>query len=123
MDETLGDRICSAREQLGWTQEKLAEAAGINRVTLAKYEAGRSEPGAMVLSRIAVALGVTADYLLGNYEPTPGDDEAWEIRERLRRDPDYRLLFKAARKATPSHLRAAAAVLKELEPEGPDDDY
>ena len=42
------------------------------------------------------------------------EDDAWAIRERLRRDPEYRLLFSAADKAKPEHLKAAAAMLKIL---------
>lgn len=62
--------------------------------------------------------GVTVDELLGREpEPAKVQDEAWAIRERLRRDPSYRLLFDAADKASPEHLRAAAAMLKALNPQ------
>ena len=57
----------------------------------------------------------TVDDILGR-TPQNDDDESWAIRERLRRDPEYRMLFSAAEKATPEHLRAAAAMLKALEP-------
>ena len=115
MSETIGDRISKARETAGWTQDRLAEEANVNRVTIAKYESGRAEPGAKILSRIAHALGVKADYLLGIDEQTEEESEAWEIRERMRRDPNYRILFKAAETAKPEHLRAAAAMIKALE--------
>lgn len=112
----IGARIRDLRKARGFNQDELAELASLNRVTVAKYESGKVEPGAMALSRIANALEVSADELLGR--STPGetdDDDAWAIRERMRRDPEYRLLYSAAEKATPDHLRAAAAMLKSLE--------
>ncbi len=100
-------------------QDELAELASLNRVTVAKYETGKFEPGAQALSRIADALETSVDELLGRNKPeqqTEVNDEAMTIRERLRRDPNYRLLFSAADKASPEHIRAAAAMLKALEP-------
>ena len=67
----IGDRIREARKRLGLNQEQLAELARLNRVTVAKYEAGKVEPGAQALSRIADALDVTVDELLGRAAPDP----------------------------------------------------
>lgn len=118
MSFDVGERIREFRKQAGLNQDQLAELSSLNRVTVAKYESGKVEPGAKALSRIADALEVSVDILLGrstDEAPTP-EDEAWAIRERLRRDPAYRLLFDAADNASPEHLRAAAAMLKALEP-------
>ena len=118
MSYDVGERIREFRKQAGLNQDQLAELSSLNRVTVAKYESGKVEPGAKALSRIADALEISVDVLLGRNadEPQPADqDESWAIRERLRRDPEYRLLFSAAEKATPEHLRAAAAMLKALE--------
>lgn len=115
----VGERIRTRRKALGINQDQLAELASLNRVTIAKYESGKVEPGAQALSRIADALETSVDMLLGREAPQMSDaeqDEAMAIRERLRRDPSYRLLFSAADSASPEHLRAAAAMLKALEP-------
>lgn len=112
-----GDRIRDVRMSRGLSQDQLAELASLNRVTVAKYEAGRVEPGAQALGRLADALDVSVDELLGRVDPAPEDD-AMAIRERLRRDPAYRMLFDAAGSASPDHLRAAAAMLKALEEMG-----
>lgn len=115
----IGERIRNRRRSLGMNQDELAELASLNRVTVAKYETGKFEPGAQALSRIADALETSVDELLGRNKPeqqTEVNDEAMMIRERLRRDPNYRLLFSAADKASPEHIRAAAAMLKALEP-------
>lgn len=45
------------------TQEALAAAAGVHRVTVARIEAGVEQPGAKILFALADALGVPADDL------------------------------------------------------------
>lgn len=70
----VGNRIRDTRKKAGITQEQLAELARLNRVTVAKYEAGTVEPGASALSRIADALDVTVDELLGR-ESTDAQEE------------------------------------------------
>lgn len=119
MSFDVGERIREFRKQAGLNQDQIAELSSLNRVTVAKYESGKVEPGAKALSRIADALEVSVDTLLGrstDEAKLANQDEAWAIRERLRRDPAYRLLFDAADNASPEHLRAAAAMLKALEP-------
>ena len=66
-----GERIRELRKARGLNQEQLAELASLNRVTVAKYESGRIEPGAQALSRIADALEVSTDALLGRSEEVP----------------------------------------------------
>ena len=63
-----GERIREIRVAAGLSQEQLAELSSLNRVTIAKYETGRVEPGAQALSRIADALDVSVDVLLGRSE-------------------------------------------------------
>lgn len=60
-----GEKIRELRKERGLNQDQLAELASLNRVTIAKYESGRVEPGAQALSRIADALEVSTDVLLG----------------------------------------------------------
>lgn len=119
---TLAENIKSLREQLQMTQDQLAEAAEINRVTLAKYEAGKIMPGAKVLKRLAAALGVNADLLLGNGPTDMTDDERemWELREAARRDPDRKLLLKLARHGTAQDVRQAVALIDALRATNPD---
>lgn len=118
MSATFEERLKEIRESRNMTQDELGEAVGANRVAISRYENGIIRPTSKRMAALAGALGVTVEYLMGG-ENTPEQkeqDEAWAIRERLRRDPDYRILFDAANKASPKHLRAAAAMLKALEP-------
>lgn len=111
------NNIQRLREQKGLTQERFAELCSISRASIARYEAG-DQINRKNAVKIADACNVSVDYVLGVETDTPSgpDDMAWVIRERLRRDPSFRLLFDAASDAPPEHLRAAAAMLKALEP-------
>ena len=66
-----GEKIRELRKERGLNQDQLAELASLNRVTIAKYESGRVEPGAHALSRIADALEVSTDVLLGRADEPP----------------------------------------------------
>lgn len=67
----IGKRIAQMRRERGISQEELAELALLHRVTVAKYETGQIEPGALALSRIADALNVSTDELLCRTEKLP----------------------------------------------------
>jgi len=60
----VGARIRKLRTDKGWTQQVLADHAGIERAHLARLEAGDREAGLLILERIADALGISAARLL-----------------------------------------------------------
>lgn len=62
---SLGNRIKKSRDLAGFTQEQLAESIGVTRSSIAQYESGEKEPTVQHLADLAIALGVSADYLLG----------------------------------------------------------
>lgn len=108
----VSDRLIELRERQGKTQEAVAEACNISRVTLARYENGTREPVAKNVSKLAEYYGVTVDYLLGREDPRQQEAEAIvdhyvngqggrpsgtiamspnpiiEARERIRKDSD-----------------------------------
>jgi transcriptional regulator with XRE-family HTH domain len=51
----LGAAVRRMREQRGWTQTRLAEAAGMTQSALARFEAGGTVPTLALLERIAQA--------------------------------------------------------------------
>ena len=55
--QSLANRIRELREEAGLTQEALAAAAGIGRVTLVRVEKGEQSPRFETLSALARALG------------------------------------------------------------------
>ena len=60
---TVGERIRVARQQRGWTQVELAEAAGLSSNYVARLERGELGASLFVAMRIAEALGITLDVL------------------------------------------------------------
>ena len=108
------NRMREIRRERGLTMKELGKLVGMGESTISLYETGKHDPDIDTLNRIADALSVTVDELLGR--PVQTDDDIWELRDRLRSDPDMRVLFDAATKAKPEHLKAAAAMLKALEP-------
>ena len=62
------ERIRAVRMMRGITQEQLAEMADISRVMIGRYETTDQLPALDTLIRIADALGVSTDYLLGRTE-------------------------------------------------------
>lgn len=57
-------RLAEVRQAHGMTQEQLAEATGVHRVTIARIETGEASPKAETLKRLADALGVLVDDLI-----------------------------------------------------------
>jgi len=71
----LGERIKKHRKILGMTQMEIAIASDITQATISRLESGevlelRSEG----LKRLAAALGVTVDYLIGKTDNLTPDD-------------------------------------------------
>lgn len=58
------ERLAEMRQKKGMTQEQLAAATGVHRVTIARIETGEASPKAETLKRIADALGVPMDALM-----------------------------------------------------------
>jgi transcriptional regulator with XRE-family HTH domain len=51
--EPLGPRIARYRNDLGWTQQELAERLGVSRVAVSHMEAGMSTPGERTIALLA----------------------------------------------------------------------
>lgn len=60
----IGARIRKIRELRGYTRERLAEYADISADFLWEVETGRKGVKAQKLGRLAVALNISADYLI-----------------------------------------------------------
>ena len=60
----VGERIKARRLELEWTQDQLAQKAGISKSFLSDLENGKRSVGAENLLDIARALGVSIDYLM-----------------------------------------------------------
>lgn len=75
--ETFGDRIRKMRIEKGFaTQEEFANIVGVSRVTMNYYENDERKPDYEIFGKIAEALGVSCEYLLGNTETPYKENEA-----------------------------------------------
>ena len=61
-----GQRVKDLRERLVWSQEKLAERAGLDTTYISGIERGQRNPGLNSLNRLARALGVTLPALVSD---------------------------------------------------------
>jgi len=72
---TVGERIKQLREKKGMNQKQLAEKAKMTRATISRIETGQvKEVKSEALKKLAVALGVTVDFLVGQSEEMSADD-------------------------------------------------
>jgi len=53
------------RRKKNLTQTQLAEAIGVSRITINKWETGKSTPSVEMLLKLSEFFNVSVDYLLG----------------------------------------------------------
>jgi len=100
----IGARIRDARQDKGWTQERLAESVGVSRSAVAQWETGRAGQLTGHLSRIAEVLDVGIEHLThGRTRRAPSHsgsgDELAVLRIYRELPPDDRqLLLRTARR-------------------------
>jgi transcriptional regulator with XRE-family HTH domain len=62
----LGERLCRQRLARKWSQATLAYESGVMRARISDLERGkRQRPSAETLAKLARALGVSVDWLIG----------------------------------------------------------
>jgi transcriptional regulator with XRE-family HTH domain len=83
--DDISSRLVKYRKLMGLTQKELAEKIGITRDVLASYESGRIRLFDEMVTRIALALNVSADILLGIDTKTPVDVAALKIMRRIKK--------------------------------------
>jgi len=64
----MAENIRVYRKLEGLTQKQLAELSHVPRICIARYEAGKHQPGMENAKKLAAALGVTVDQLIGKEE-------------------------------------------------------
>ncbi len=105
-------KIKELRKLHGLTQEELGKIVGASNVSISLYENDQQSPDVTMLKKLADALHTSVDELI-DHNQAEADDE-WVLRDKLRNDPNYRMLFSVAKSATPDALKAATAVLQSL---------
>jgi len=81
------------RKTAGYSQERLAEAAGLDRSFISLVERGIQSPNIVVLLRIAEVLGVAASELIAQTEcalqTTSGEKDAIAAPAKVRKPRDH----------------------------------
>ena len=78
----ISDRIQSLRKAKGITQEQLADAVGVSRQAVSKWESEQSVPDLERVVAMAEYFDVTTDYLLRGIEPAPKRDSGSRVSPR-----------------------------------------
>lgn len=68
MDTGIKKKIKLAMKNAGFNQKKLAELTGISKSGISQYCSGTITPGAEAAEKLAAALGVSVEWLLGGEE-------------------------------------------------------
>ena len=75
LDMAFKDQVTQLRKMHSWTQQKLAEKAGVKVLQIRRYESGASQPTLEVIKRMAIAFSVTTDQLIfDGQERGPSED-------------------------------------------------
>lgn len=70
---TIGERILLMRQRRGWNQVELAHRSGVSQAQISALESGKkTDVTSRTLRRLALALGVTTDWLAGMYQDEDG---------------------------------------------------
>lgn len=80
----LGKRVARARHDRGWTQERLAEAVGLEPVSLSRLETGDRALSISTLAAVADVLDIGLGDLLDVERQLPAVEHAPEAAEALR---------------------------------------
>lgn len=106
-EESFGQRMARLRKLAGYSQRSLAEELGVSFRMVAYYEAQTAHIPAHLLQRLADALGVTVDQLLGREAVSPRKTP--ENRQLLRKLRQVEMLPPRARTAVIEHIEALLA--------------
>lgn len=63
----LGSRISNARKQKGYSQERLADLTGLDRVAIGYIEQGRRHPTVTTVYKISKALEIKLEQIFRGY--------------------------------------------------------
>lgn len=83
--------VKSLRLERGWSQQEVADRAGLNKMTISQYENGKRKPSFEVIEALAEIFHVDMNYLLGYTDKIekPAGDET-EPARRYSNPEDHR---------------------------------
>jgi len=103
----VGRRIRELRQKKGWSQEKLAEEAGLHRTYIGQVERGEKSIGVDRRRRVAVALGVPPSEIL-DVEPMADERHTAEaLADLTGLIGEYRVLLGGSKRRGRESVEAA----------------
>jgi transcriptional regulator with XRE-family HTH domain len=69
------DRLATLRKEKRFTQQELADKSGVSVIQIRRYEGGSAQPTMELIKKLAVALSVSADFLIFDKDERGPDDE------------------------------------------------
>ncbi len=124
--DKLYENIKKRRQELGLTQMELAKKLGYtNRASISKVEAGVVDLSQSRIIQFAKALDTTPGELMGETGfpdvPTDGqspqyyeDEVVQAVTDRLRTNPEYGVMFKAASNVRPEEVDFVTKFIEKL---------
>lgn len=89
-DSALAERLREAREYIGFTQEEVAEALGLQRASVSAIETGRRKVGSQELLQLSRLYKRPVAALLGEEEEAPATDPTTAALFRAAKDLNAR---------------------------------
>ena len=113
--ELIIQRIRDRRIELGMSYQDVADATGLSKSTIQRYETGaiRKVPINQI-EDLARALHVTPSYLMG-WDDTPGyftDVDSVILLEELKSRPEFRVMFDSTRDSDPESIKKIVEFIK-----------
>ena len=71
----ISSKIKSLRSSIGWNQADLARQAGVTPAAISQIEKGERVPSLVVAKKIASALSVSLEVLIGDKGPSSGEEQ------------------------------------------------
>jgi transcriptional regulator with XRE-family HTH domain len=109
----VGRRIRELRQKKGWSHEKLAEIADLDRTYVGRIERGEKSIGVNHLRRVAVALGVHSSEILGVEPITDEGHTAETLADLTGLIGEYRALLGGFRRRRRESVEAV--LIKEVD--------
>ena len=112
----LYENVKEAAKRKGYSINRLEQELGFARSYIAKFKT--ITPSADKIQRIADFLGVSTEYLLTGVEKEPAgyylNDETAQVAQEIFENKDLRVLFDAAKDASPEDLKTTYDMLMAL---------
>ena len=89
-EKQLAEHIASVRKEAGLSQEALSEKLYVTRQAVSNWERGRTRPSQEMIEKIAGALGVGVERIVGASSDGCNDAKAMERKAAIRADDEQR---------------------------------